>query len=130
MGYRLLTTVILVVHFGFLAYLVFGGFVAWHWRWTIWPHLAAAVWGVTVVVGKLVCPLTYAEHWSRRQAGESGAATTQGFIDRYVEGVLYPARFTALAQTLLALLIATSWTVFALRRRRIPHPHPDPTRRS
>ncbi|MGW4463420.1 DUF2784 domain-containing protein [Micromonospora sp. NPDC004704] len=122
MGYRLLTTVILVVHFGFLAYLLLGGFVAWHWRWTIWPHLAAAVWGVTVVAGKLVCPLTYAEHWSRRRAGESGAATTQGFIDRYVEGVIFPERLTALAQVLLAVTVFASWTGFFLRGRRVQRP--------
>ncbi|WP_329108439.1 DUF2784 domain-containing protein [Micromonospora sp. NBC_01699] len=126
MGYRLLTTVILVVHFGFLAYLLLGGFVAWRWRWTIWPHLATAGWAVAVVAGSLVCPLTYAEHWSRRRAGESGPATTQGFIDRYVEGVLYPAHLTALAQALLALTVLTSWTVFYLRRPHAPHP-PLPT---
>ena len=126
MGYRLLTTAILVVHFGFLAYLLLGGFLAWRWRWTIWPHLAAAGWAVTIVVGKVVCPLTYAEHWSRRQAGELGAATTEGFIDRYVEGVLYPARFTTLAQFLLALVVAASWTGLALRHHRRRHPaHPS-----
>jgi hypothetical protein len=122
MGYRLLTTVILVVHFGFLAYLLLGGFVAWRWRRTIWVHLVAAAWGVTVVVGKLVCPLTYAEHWSRRRAGEVGPATTQGFIDRYVEGVLFPERLTALAQALLAITVIVSWTGFVLRGRRVPRP--------
>jgi hypothetical protein len=121
MGYRLLTTVILVVHFGFLAYLLLGGFLAWRWRWTIWPHLVAAGWGVTVVVGKLVCPLTYAEHWSRRQAGELGVSN-EGFIDRYVEGVLYPAQYTGLAQTLLAIVVAASWAGFLHRRRRLPRP--------
>ncbi|MFI6759542.1 DUF2784 domain-containing protein [Micromonospora sp. NPDC050417] len=129
MGYRLLTTVILVVHFGFLAYLLLGGFVAWRWRWTIWPHLAAAGWGMTVVVGKVVCPLTYAEHWSRRQAGEAGAATTQGFIDRYVEGVIYPEQLTALAQLLLALTVVASWAGF-LRPLLRPSPERPPRRRS
>ncbi|RKR90840.1 uncharacterized protein DUF2784 [Micromonospora pisi] len=128
MGYRLLTTVILVVHFGFLAYLLLGGFVAWRWRWTIWPHLAAAGWGMTVVVGKVVCPLTHAEHWSRRRAGETGAATTQGFIDRYVEGVIYPEQFTALAQLLLALTVAASWAGF-LRPLLRPSPEHPPRRR-
>ena len=42
MGYRLLTTLILVLHFGFLVYLVVGGFLAWRWPRTLWLHLVAA----------------------------------------------------------------------------------------
>jgi hypothetical protein len=116
MGYRLLTTLILALHFGFLAYLVVGGFLAWRWPRTIWSHLAAAGWGLAIVVGRLHCPLTYAEYWSRRRAGET--VPSQGFIDRYVEGVLYPERHAALAQALVALVVLVSWTGFLLRWRR------------
>ncbi|MEV4757587.1 DUF2784 domain-containing protein [Micromonospora sp. NPDC049559] len=116
MGYRLLTAGILVLHFGFLLYLVLGGFLAWRWRWSIWPHLAAAGWGVVIVAKLSDCPLTYAEYWSRRRAGQTGP--TEGFIDRYVEGVLYPERYTLLVQLLVALLIVTSWTGFLYRRHR------------
>jgi hypothetical protein len=120
-GYRLLTTLILTAHFGYLAYLVFGGFLAWRWPRAIWSHLVAAAWGGTIVVadllgGGLTCPLTYAEDWSRRRAGEAGL--TAGFIDRYIEGVLYPDRYAVAAQTLAAAAVAASWLGYAQRRRR------------
>ena len=125
MGYRVLMTLVLALHFGFLAYLVIGGFLAWRWPRTVWLHLAAAAWGVVVVAARLVCPLTYAEHWARRRAGETGVG--QGFIDRYIEGVIYPERYAALAQALVAVLVLVSW-VGLLHRLRAARP-PQPRRR-
>jgi hypothetical protein len=119
-GYKVLTTAILALHFAYIAYLVSGGFIAWRWPRTIWLHVLAAAWGFTVVAARLICPLTYAEDWSRRRAGESGL--TQGFIDRYIEGVLYPERYTVLMQALAATAVLVSWVGFAVltagRRRR------------
>lgn len=40
--YQILTTLVLTLHFGYLAYVVVGGFVAWRWPRTIWVHLVAA----------------------------------------------------------------------------------------
>ena len=117
MAYRLLTTVILGLHFAFVAYVVFGGFLAWRWPRAIWPHLVAAAWGFLVVVASLQCPLTQAEDWSRRQAGEAGV--TVGFVDRYIEGVLYPERYTGLMQALAAAAVLASWLGgYLLHRRR------------
>ncbi|GAB2919393.1 hypothetical protein GCM10027280_03040 [Micromonospora polyrhachis] len=116
MGYRLLTTLILVLHFGFLVYLVVGGFLAWRWPRTGWLHVAAAGWGAAVVAAGLDCPLTYAEHWSRRRAGETGAM--RGFIDRYVEGVLYPERYSEWVMALVAIVVVASWLGWWLLRRR------------
>nr|MDT0657099.1 DUF2784 domain-containing protein [Micromonospora sp. DSM 115978] len=118
MGYRLLTTLILALHFAFLAYLVTGGFLAWRWPRTIWVHLTAAGWGVVVVAARLTCPLTWAEDWSRQRAGEAGLS--EGFIDRYIEGVVYPERYTALAQTLVAVAVIGSWAGLLIRRQRQP----------
>lgn len=116
MGYRLLVTVILAAHFGFLAYVVFGGFLTWRWPRAIWPHLFAAAWGFVVVAFPLACPLTSAEDWARRRAGEPGL--TRGFIDRYIEGVLYPERYTNLLRVLAAVVVLGSWLGGYLRWRR------------
>ena len=97
----------MAVHFAFLAYVVTGGLLAWRWRWAIWPHLAAAGWGLAVTVGHLNCPLTHVEDWARRGAGEP--ALTGGFIDHYLTGVVYPVRYTLLVQVLVALVVAGSW---------------------
>ena len=107
MGYRFLVSAILVVHFAFLAYVVFGGFLAIRWPRAFWPHLAAVTWGLTGIVFSIVCPLTWAEDQARQRAGE--AALTKGFIDRYIEGVLYPERYTGLLWVLVAVVILASW---------------------
>lgn len=118
MGYRALTSVILAAHFVYLAYVVLGGFLAWRWPRTIWVHLVAALWGLVAITFPTVCPLTHAEDWSRRRAGESGL--TAGFVDRYIEGVLYPERFTRLLQVVAGAAIIGSWIGFMARRRRRP----------
>lgn len=122
MGYRILIILVLALHFGFLAYLVVGGFLAWRWPRTGWLHLAAAAWGVTVVTAQLTCPLTYAEHWARQRAGETGVR--RGFIDRYIEGVIYPERYALLAQALVAVLVLVSWVGLFHRLRAARPPQP------
>jgi Protein of Unknown function (DUF2784) len=114
MGYRALVSVILGAHFAFVGYVVLGGFLAWRWRWTFWPHLAAIGWVSSAILFGLTCPLTAAEDWARRRAGQAGL--TEGFIDRYIEGVLYPERYTNVLRVLVAVLVLASWTGVYLRR--------------
>ena len=135
-AYRIAAEAVVVVHFAFLAYVVGGGFLAWKWRPAFWPHLAAlratqkfytgnprrqrgtrdrnaearsvavgqrsAAWGLTVLRG-----------------------VTGGFIDHYVENVLYPERDTPLVQALALAVVALSWTGVLLRwrARRRPSAH-------
>jgi hypothetical protein len=113
-AYRLLAAVIVVTHFAFVAYVVLGGFLAWRRAWAIVPHALAAAWGLLVVTLSLNCPLTAAENWSRERAGEGPLAG--GFIDRYLTGVVYPARYLHEVQALVAVLVLVSWIGLALRR--------------
>ncbi len=106
----------MVFHFAFLAYVVAGGFLAWRWPWAIWPHLLLAGWGLSTVVFGFDCPLTYVEDWARQKAGEQGLTT--GFMDTYLEGVVYPQRYAGLMQLLAGLSVAVSWAGFAIRRAR------------
>ncbi|NUT35281.1 MAG: DUF2784 domain-containing protein, partial [Hamadaea sp.] len=116
MGYRVLAEATMVAHFAFLAYLLLGGFLAWRRPKAIWPHLAVAAWGLFSTVFVWDCPLTYAEDWARRRAGEQGLST--GFIDTYLTGVIYPERYTALIQIGIGVVVAISWTGAFLRHRR------------
>ena len=128
MRYQVLTSGILALHFVYLTYAVFGGFLAWRWPRLFWPHLAAVAWGAALIGAHLTCPLTVAENWSRRHAGQ--ADVTRGFIDRYIEGVLYPARLTGLMQALAALVVVGSWIGLYLTRRRSRRSLPDTDRKS
>lgn len=117
MFFPLLTSLILTGHAAYLAYVVVGGFLAWRWPGTARLHLAAAGWGLLIVTNPWgwQCPLTHAEHWSRRQAGQEGFDA--GFVDRYLEGVLYPAQYTRLLQVMVGLLVVISWVGILLRSR-------------
>lgn len=41
----ILADLIVAVHFGFILFAVLGGLLALKWRWIVWLHLPAAVWG-------------------------------------------------------------------------------------
>jgi hypothetical protein len=110
-------TVVLGSHFVFVAYVVLGGFLAWRWPKAIVPHLLAAAWGGLIVLGLVDCPLTWAEDRAREKAGQSPA--TQGFVDRYLDNVLYPERYLTEVRVGVALVIALSWLgAYLLWRRR------------
>ena len=115
---RTLADAVMLVHFGFLAFLVLGGFLAWRHRWVLVPHVAAVGWAVISVAGA-DCPLTALEDRLRRAAGEQGLPG--GFIAHYLTGVVYPAAYLRPAQLLVAGLIAMSWLGSAVRRPRGRH---------
>jgi hypothetical protein len=114
-GFQWLVTAILVVHFSYLAYLLLGGFLAWRWPVMIFPHLASVAWGLLILFNLVACPLTIAEGWARRLAGD--APVTGGFIDRYVTGVIYPGRYVNEARLVLAVIVFISYIGVFVRWR-------------
>jgi uncharacterized protein DUF2784 len=103
------------LHFAYLAFLVVGGFLTWRWPRVFWLHLAAVLWGLLIVVFSWRCPLTWLENWARQREGRPAAV--RGFIDRYVEGVIYPERYVNLARLLVAVVVVVSWLGGYLRWR-------------
>ncbi|GGP80281.1 DUF2784 domain-containing protein [Saccharothrix coeruleofusca] len=112
---RAFAELVMVLHFAVLLFLVVGGFLAWRWPKVIWAHAAMAAWAVLVVVFPLACPLTAVEDFFRVRAGQEELAG--GFIDTYVDGVLYPESAARAVQLVVALLVLVSWTGYYLRRR-------------
>ncbi|WP_433266537.1 DUF2784 domain-containing protein [Actinosynnema sp. CS-041913] len=112
---RALAELVVVVHFGVLLFLVVGGFLAWRWPRLIYPHLAMAAWGLLVVTFPLDCPLTWLENTFRAASGQPALAT--GFIDTYIDGVLYPESAAGTVQLLVGLVVVGSWAGYYLKRR-------------
>lgn len=102
-------------HFAYLLYLPVGGFLALRWPRTMALHVPAVAWGVAVVTSDLPCPLTSLESWARRGAQLDPLPAT-GFVDRYVDGTLYPNGRTGCAQALAFAAVAVSWVALAARR--------------
>lgn len=106
MKWSLLADALVVIHFAFTAFVIFGGFLSWKWPRLIFVHVPALAWGIWVEVSATVCPLTPLENHLRHLAGESGYSG--GFLAHYLPAVLYPPGFTwhiqwALAAVLLSL---------------------------
>ena len=107
---------VVAVHLGYLAYLLAGGFVAWRWPRTILLHAIAALWAALMVATPVDCPLTAAQEEFRRRAGQ--APLHAGFVDVYIKGRLYPADRTGVAQIVVGIVVAGSWTGLAARQYR------------
>lgn len=89
MLYRLLADAVLLLHLGFVAWVVLGGLLAWHRpRWAL-LHLPALAWGAWTVLAGVICPLTPLENTLRRLGGEAGYPGS--FIEQYLLGLIYPA---------------------------------------
>ena len=124
MTYPLLADAVVVLHFSFILFAVFGGLLGLRWRWIPWVHLPTAIWGGFVELTGRICPLTPLENWLRQAAGASGYQG--GFIEHYLLPVIYPAGLTRGHQVLLAvILISLNLAIYALlwsRARRSDSP--------
>lgn len=110
---------LVVVHFLFTAFVIFGGFLAWRWPRIALVHLPAFAWGCWIEVSHSVCPLTPLENHWRQLAGEAGYQG--GFLAHYLVRLLYPPGLSWQIQTELAvLLILINVVAYAglIRRKR------------
>jgi hypothetical protein len=114
---------LVVVHFAFTAFVVFGGFLTWRWPRLALAHLPALAWGCWIEVSHSVCPLTPLENHWRHLAGEAGYRG--GFLAHYLVRVLYPPGLTWQIQQELAVLLLTinvvAYAGLIRRRRRRAH---------
>ena len=112
MVFDVLAGVVLVVHLAFILFVAVGALVAWRWPRLVWLHVPAVAWGVGIIVIGYECPLTPLEKWLRRRAGGDGYEG--GFVDRYMENVVYPEEITPLLRALAAVMIVAGY-VWLLR---------------
>jgi hypothetical protein len=118
--YRFSADAVVVVHFAFIVFVAIGGLLAWRWPRTLWLHVPAVAWGLGIVTVGYECPLTPIEKYFRRLGGEE--RYEGGFVDRYIEGVVYPDAYTPLLRAIAAALIAVGWTGSVIRLRHSGHP--------
>lgn len=105
--YRWLADAVVVIHLGFIVFVAVGGLLAWRWRKVIWAHMASVAWGIGIVWLGFDCPLTPLERNLRDRGGED--VYRESFVDRYVEGVVYPEQYTPHLRALAAALIIVAW---------------------
>src|SRR5690348_7131951 len=121
MVYRAVADCLVLVHAGFVTFVMLGGFLAWRWGRVVWAHVPAALWGAAIEFAGWVCPLTPLENALRTRAGLEGYRG--GFVEHYVIPVLYPAGLTRPAQAALGtLVLAVNLVAYGVLVRRLMRP--------
>lgn len=115
MGNLILADLLVAIHFGFILFVVLGGVLALKWRWLVWLHLPAALWGALIEFAGWICPLTLIEN---RLRAAHGSGYSSSFIEHYLIPVIYPSVLTrelqmglGLAVVLINLLIYSQYYV-------------------
>tara|TARA_R110002124_G_scaffold222176_1_gene387576 strand:+ start:1476 stop:1877 length:402 start_codon:yes stop_codon:yes gene_type:complete len=123
MPYALFADLILVLHVGFVLFVV-GGLVLIvlgnlrHWQWVNhWWFRLVHLGAIAVVVAEAwlgwVCPLTTFEQWLRARAGNT--SYDGSFIEYWLQQLLYydaPSWVFLLGYSLFGLLVLGSWWLF------------------
>ena len=116
---RVAADIVLVVHFGFVLFVIAGALIVMRYPIVALLHVPAATWGAFIELTGRICPLTTAENYFRRAAGEAGY--TESFIEHYIVPIIYPAGLTRTTQYwLAAIVVAVNVVLYAwiiIRRR-------------
>ena len=96
----IISDLLMILHFAFIAFVVVGGFAVVRWSWIVLLHLPAVVWGVLIELLSWTCPLTPLEASYRQAAGQAGYSG--GFIEHYLMPLIYPSGLTRPVQFTLA----------------------------
>jgi hypothetical protein len=109
---RVAADAIVALHLAFIAFVVFGGILAWRNPRFTWVHLPAVAWGAYAELTGTLCPLTPLENVLRVRAGQAGYEG--GFVEQYLLPVIYPAGLTPAHQRWIGVLvIAVNVAVYA-----------------
>ena len=126
MLYSAVANLLMLVHFCFILFVILGGLLLFWWPRLVFVHLPTAAWGVMIELNHWICPLTPLEQSMRRAAGQDGY--TGGFIDHYINPLIYPEGLTPQIQQVLGfsllLLNAVIYGIWLLQRfivrKRVP----------
>jgi hypothetical protein len=116
MVYRILADAVVITHFMWILFLMFGAFWGVRNRTVKAAHILGLVFAFIVNLFGFECPLTYLEVWLQSK-GPSGAAYTGSFISHYLEKVIY-IDIPAYAIFLMTALLCAFNAWFYLRKRK------------
>lgn len=105
MIFKILADLVLVLHFCFILFVLFGASLVFKYPRVIWFHLPIAAYGMLISFFRWVCPLTPLENTFRALAGEQGYET--GFIEHYLLPLIYPGDLTSSIAITMGLFVLT-----------------------
>ena len=112
--YELAADLILIVHFVFIIFVVFGALLFFVVKKIVFIHIPALIWGSYIELTHSICPLTYLENWFLNKANLT--IYSEGFIQNYIVPIVYPADLTKdlqiyLGITLIVINIIIYWFI-------------------
>ena len=93
---------LVVLHLGFIVFVVIGGLFGWRWRWILYLHVPAAVWGILIEFLGWRCPLTPLEQYFRQL---NRLSYQGGFVDHYILPLVYPEGLTRQMQIIFGISV-------------------------
>jgi len=110
--YEIAANLILIVHFIFILFVVFGALLFFASTKIIFIHIPAFIWGSYIELTNSICPLTYLENWFLQKANLM--TYSEGFIQNYLVPIVYPVNLTKDIQIYLGItLIVINIVIYA-----------------
>ena len=103
MVYLLAADAVVIAHLAFILFVIGGAFLVMRWRWVVWLHLPAAIWGALIEFTGWICPLTPLENQLRIQGGQAGYSG--GFVQHHIATLVYPSGLTRTGQLALGVAV-------------------------
>ena len=88
LAYSLAADAVVVIHFGWILFLIGGSLIGRRVRWVMWLHLSALGYSILLQAFSWICPLTHLEFWLRSR-DSSGEPYSGSFIIHYLERIIY-----------------------------------------
>ena len=110
--YELAADIILIIHFLFILFVIFGALLFFVAKKIVFIHIPAIIWGSYIELTHSICPLTYLENWFLHKANLT--IYSEGFIQNYLVPIVYPMSLTKDLQIFLGIsLIVINIVIYA-----------------
>ena len=110
--YELAADIILIIHFLFILFVIFGALLFFIVKKIVFIHIPAIIWGSYIELTHSICPLTYLENWFLHKANLT--TYSEGFIQNYLVPIVYPVNLTKDLQIYFGIaLIVINLVIYA-----------------
>jgi len=110
--HELAAGIILIIHFLFILFVLFGALLFFVAKKMVFIHIPAIIWGSYIELTHSICPLTYLENWFLHKANLT--TYSEGFIQNYLVPIVYPMNLTKDLQIFLGIgLIVINIVIYA-----------------
>ena len=116
MIYKILADIVVLTHFLWILFLIFGGFLGIRNRTIKIFHISGLVFGFIIQIFDWYCPLTHIEAWLRAKHNPL-LSYTGSFIIHYVEKIVYIELPHSLIVVLTILLCGFNAWLYLKRKK-------------